>query len=167
MNDQQILESLRKLGKSEELSFLAVVKANHIDTVDVVDLSGTKYEGVRKKAAITGTTSGMLITPALNSTVIVSRIGESDELFLEMVSEIESIVMDGGANGGLAITPKLVEELNKNNALLESIITIISGAAIPEPGSGSPSALQTALKTAIAGKQLGDFSEIENNKFKH
>ena len=84
-----------------------------------------------------------------------------------MFSEVESIVFDGGVNGGLTITPKLVQELNKNNTLLQAIITILSGSPIPEPGNGSPSALQTALKGAISGKELGDFSEIENSKIKH
>ena len=88
-------------------------------------------------------------------------------MFVEMFSEVESIVIDGGENGGLTITPKLVDELGKTNSLLQAFITVISGATVPEPGNGSPSALQIALKGAITGKQLGDYSEIENTKIKH
>jgi len=172
MTEAQILENLRRIGSGNEKTFLALVEKNYPDKdyIDVKDLSGTLYPEVRKRAAIgEGDTSkkGIVITPVTGSSVIISRIGASDELFVEMFSEVESIVFDGGVNGGLTITPKLVQELNKNNTLLQAIITILSGSPIPEPGNGSPSALQTALKGAISGKELGDFSEIENSKIKH
>jgi hypothetical protein len=171
-NEQKILESIRRLGNGNDKTFLAIVENNYPDKdyIDVKDLSDTLYPDVRKRASL-GTDDdskkGIVITPTSGSSVIVSRIGESDELFVEMFSEVESVVFDGGENGGLTITPKLVQELNKNNELLQAIVTVLSGTLIPEPGSGSPSALQTALKGAITGKQLGDFSEIENTKIKH
>jgi len=170
--EQEILKKLQMLGNGNTKTFLALVDNNYPDKdyIDVKDLSGTLYPDVRKRAAIgTGDDAkkGLVITPVSGSSVIVSRIGDSDELFVEMFSEVESIVFDGGENGGMTITPKLVQELNKNNELLQAIVTVLSGTPIPEPGSGSPSALQTALKGAITGKQLGDFSEIENTKIKH
>ncbi|HEY5509387.1 MAG TPA: hypothetical protein VIK29_11985 [Paludibacter sp.] len=170
--EEKILKGIRMLGGGNEKTFLASVENNYPDKdyIDVKDLSGTLYPEVRKRAAIgTGEDAkkGIVITPASGSTVIVSRIGDSDELFVEMFSEVESIVIDGGENGGLTITPKLVQELNKNNELLQAIITVLSGAPIPEPGNASPSALQAALKIAITDKQLGDYSEIENTKIKH
>jgi hypothetical protein len=78
----------------------------------------------------------------------------------------DTIKINGGEFGGLTITPKLVEELNKNNAILEAILQVIS-TPVNEPGNGSPSAFQFALNTALAGKQTGDFSEIENEKILH
>jgi len=170
--EEKILKQIKMLGNGNEKTFLAFVENNYPDNdyIDVKDLSGTIYPDVRKRAAIgTGNDAkkGIIITPVSGSSVIVSRIVDSDELFIEMFSEVESIVFDGGENGGLTITPKLVQELNKNNELLQAIITVLSGTTIPEPGSGSPSALQIALKGAITGKQLGDFSEIENTKIKH
>lgn len=77
------------------------------------------------------------------------------------------ITYNDGENGGLTITPALVSELNKNNIILQSLMAVINGAPVPEPGAGSPSALQTALKGAIAGKAVGDFSQVENAKIKH
>jgi len=170
--EQKILENIRLIGKGNEKTFLAIVENNYPDKdyVDVRDLSGTLYPEVRKRSAIgdgEDAKKGMVITPVSKSSVIVSRIGNSDEMFVEMFSEVESIVFDGGENGGLTITPKLVEELGKTNSLLQAFITVISGATVPEPGNGSPSALQIALKGAITGKQLGDYSEIENTKIKH
>ncbi len=83
------------------------------------------------------------------------------------ISDADEVIINDGGNGGLTITPKLVEELNKNNKVLQSIMQILTGSPITEPGNGAPSALQTALKGAISGKQLGDFSKIENEKIKH
>ena len=82
-------------------------------------------------------------------------------------TEEGDIIMNRGTNGGLTITPTLQQELEKNNALLQALLTVISGAPIPEPGMGSPSAFQTALASAVAGKMLGNFSSIENAKVKH
>lgn len=55
-------------------------------------------------------------------------------------------------------------EIEKTNTLLQALITIISGAPIPEPGSGAPSALQTALAGAISGQSLGSFTDITSDK---
>src|ERR1035437_4869564 len=171
-DEEKILENIRRIGHGNEKTFLATVKNNYPDNdyIDVKDLSGTLYPDVRKRASLgTGDDQkkGIVITPVSGSSVIVSRIGDSDEMFVEMFSDVESIVMDGGDNGGLTITPELVKQQNKTNELLQAIITILSGTPIPEPGNGSPSALQTSLKTAITGKQLGDYSKIENTKIKH
>lgn len=81
--------------------------------------------------------------------------------------EGEDTVLNGGKNGGLTITPKLVEELNKTRTLLQTIIGIINGPPIPEAGNSSPSSFKTALQSAIAGQSLGEFSQIENKKIKH
>ena len=171
-DEERIMKGFEMLGKGHTKTFQAFVENNYPDKdyIDVKDLSGTLYPDVRKRASLgTGDDQkkGIVITPVSGSSVIVSRIGDSDEMFVEMFSDVESIVMDGGDNGGLTITPELVKQLNNTNNLLQAIITILSGAPIPEPGNGSPSALQTSLKTAITGKQLGDYSKIENTKIKH
>jgi hypothetical protein len=167
--DEQIIEIIRRLGRGVEKTFIAVVENNYPDkdVIDVVDFAGTLYPEVRKRAAIGDAAKGIVITPVVGSSVIVSRIGESDEMFVEMFSEVESVVFDGGRHGGLTITPVLQQELNKNNELLQAILNVITGAPIAEPGSGSPSALQAALQMAVQGKEIGDFSNIENEKIKH
>jgi len=115
------------------------------------------------------------VKPAVDSVCLIGILeGKESLTFLinaEMVELVEvksdKIEINGGKNGGFAITPTLVQELNKTNAALQAIITVISGVPIAEPGNNSPSALQTALNTALTGKQLGDFSEIENKKILH
>ena len=73
----------------------------------------------------------------------------------------------GKGYGGLIKVESLKDELAKNNQILQAILTIITGATIPEPGNGSPSALQKALQLALTGKQVGDFSNIASDKVFH
>lgn len=57
-----------------------------------------------------------------------------------------------------------VEELNKDNDILSSILDILTGSPITEPGNGAPSALQAALKGAVSGKAVADYSKIKSEK---
>jgi len=102
------------------------------------------------------------------SSVIVSRIGDSDELFVEMFSEVESIIIDGGDNGGLTITPELKTQLDKLTARVDGIINAInSQTVIPVPQDGG-TALLSLLRLEIA--KITDkekFDKIENTKIKH
>jgi len=102
-------------------------------------------------------------TPCLVGTV-QNQEGQGLLLFAK---EYEEWLLNGDANGGIAIAPELKAQLDKNNLLLNSILTVLNGAPVTEPGNGAPSALQLALKSAVAGKQVGDFSKIESKTIKH
>lgn len=128
--------------------------------------SGQELFQVRLNAAATSLQT--VLIPSLDSIVLVALIGNNRQSrFVAMVSQVDKVYLNGGENGGLTITPKLVEELEKTNDLITALINVISGAPITEPGNGSPSALQAALSSAISAKSLGDFSEIENEKIMH
>ncbi len=108
------------------------------------------------------------VKPVIESDCIIGILeGQESVAWLIYASETELVEFNGGENGGLTNTPELKTQLEKTNETLQAIITVLSGALIPEPGSGSPSALQTALKAAITGKQLGDFGDIEDTKITH
>jgi hypothetical protein len=79
----------------------------------------------------------------------------------------DSVIFNGGEIGGMVNASALVTELNKTNALLNTILAVLSGPPIPEAGNTAPSALQAALSLALKGQQLGDYSQIENDKVKH
>lgn len=55
----------------------------------------------------------------------------------------------GGATEYVALADKAKIELDKLRTFLNALNTIISGPPIPEPGSGSNSAFQTALAAAV------------------
>ncbi len=164
------------------------------DTCDIEPLrGGAEYLDVRLKAVIEQTDVRLIVYPTIGSIVHFGIIENNKaDTFITQITEFESIliqnktkfklhlnsdgklnvdaeeiVFNGGQNKGLVKQPELVKELNKNNQLLKAMIAIFNGTPIIEAGNGSPSALQVALKTSVAGKSIGNFSNIENPKIKH
>lgn len=85
----------------------------------------------------------------------------------KIVLHEDEVYINGGKNGGLIKIEELKKELEKNNQILQSIINVCLNSVVNEPGNGSPSALQTALKSVLAGKQVANYANIENEKVKH
>ena len=79
----------------------------------------------------------------------------------------DNIILNGGNLGGMVKARELKTQVDKNSAILDAIMQVLSGSPVMEPGNGSPSALQTALKGAVSGKQTADLSNIENANIKH
>ena len=171
-DDEKIIRGIQALGNPSANSFVAVVEDNYPekDYVDVRSLSGTLYPDVRKRAALKEDKSGIIITPVNGSTVIVTKIGNGDELFISMFSDIESIVIDGGENLGIV---KIEELTSKLNALVKTVNDLISkfnththqvsttGTAVAQAGVASP----TLTLAQIA--QLFKREDYENKKIKH
>ncbi len=122
--------------------------------------------------------------PVVGSRILLAKLDRT-EYFLLASDEIESVLwqnqgdflleinssgelkFNGGGLGGMVKAQELKTQLDKNNALLAALLAVINGAAVPEAGNGAPSALQTALKIAIANQSLGNFSQLENPKISH
>jgi hypothetical protein len=145
-----------------KLGQVVSVQDDRTCTVKIVE-SELEISGVRCQVAI-GSNSGVYIKPQVGSKVLVI---EKEIPFICLYSDVELIELGGSDNGGLCITPTLKEELDKTNDLLQALISVVNGSPVPEPGNGSPSALQTALKSAITGKTLGNYDEIENANVTH
>ncbi|SFB80062.1 hypothetical protein SAMN05421780_101538 [Flexibacter flexilis DSM 6793] len=119
--------------------------------------------------------SGMLLIPAKDSDVIIAPVDGQDAVMqivaiskvVKIALNADSMTFNGDGFGGFVRADELKKQLQKNNELLAAILSVINGGAIPETGNGTASALQAALKAAITGKQVGDFSQIENTKIKH
>lgn len=165
--------TVSEVNKDEKV--IAVVGEN--DSLEIFDVRLMAL--VADKAG-----NGITVFPAVGSTVIVAPLNNSDVLYYVCsYSEIESyeitigevkflmdstgVFFNGGNNGGLINIEEFKVQQEKNNQILSAILSIINGAQIVEPGNGSPSAMQIALKAAFAGKQVGDFSAIEDTKVKH
>jgi hypothetical protein len=123
---------------------------------------------VRLNAILEAGNDVITVYPKNGSKVICAMVeNDPTDAFILSTTNIDEIIINGGNNGGLTITPTLVENLNKTAQLLGALLNVINGAPIPEPGNGSASALQTALADALTGQSLGSFNEIENEKIKH
>lgn len=154
-----------------------------IDTIDV-DVDGLIYHEVQLQAITEGAGQSLIVVPAKGSNVLIGNVEHStgyvlikadkadrilvkqtDGMFIDVLKNV--IKLNGDNKGGLLIESKLVDELKKVNSILQPIMVLLSGATIPEPGNGAPSALQAAMSAAIAGKQLPQYLEITNDKVKH
>lgn len=171
-NEEKVRQAFARMGNRVDVCFLATVVNNYpdMDYVDVTDLNGTLYPDVRKRAAITEDKGGILITPVTGSSVIVGRISESDELFIEMFSEVESIIINGGELGGLI---KIQELTNKLNSLVNTINNLISnfnGHTHIVATTGTATAQSgTAAAITTQAQRANDFKadDYENEKIKH
>lgn len=143
-------------------------------TCDCTPIGGDSGTDIPNVLLMADVDDGWLLIPAEGSTVIVSY-STRNEPYVSLFSAIDKaffvvggvIQFNGGEFGGLTKTLELQLQLDKTNQLLTALLTVINGAPIPEPGSGSPSALQIALKTALVGQELGDYSNIENTSIIH
>jgi hypothetical protein len=167
---ERFQESLKAFTAIPSICFPADVESvdrNELTCV-VTPVGGAELFDVRLKASVNTVTDGFVEIPVEGTTVLVCLIGnDASTAFVAKVDEVEEVVFYGGDNGGLTITPILKKELEKTNQLLEAIMSVINGAPINEWGNGAVSSFQAAMKIAIAGKSLGDFSEIENERVKH
>lgn len=132
----------------------------------VVELLNSDLQVKARTQASINCTGGFYIKPSVGSFVVVNWINKKLSVIV-LYSEVDAIIFQNGTNGGLTITPELKTQLDKTNNLLTALINIISGAPIPEPGNSAPSALQAALSAALTGQNLGDYNNIENDKFTH
>jgi hypothetical protein len=157
---QKIMEE--KIGGSA--SMLCTVTAVDGSTCSVTTLD-TEIDlyGVRLQAA---TSNGILLKPKAGSIVVITPITDF-EFVVVMFSDIDEITLMDGSFGGLTKTQELKTQIDKTNDVVNTILTVLTGSPINEPGSGAPSALQAALHTALGIKTVGDFSGIENSLIKH
>lgn len=162
-------ELITKIVKTAIPMFVieGVVTNVYEDSCDIKIESGITLFKVRLHTVL-NQKKGILIKPLKDSKVLCGIVENNpNDAFIIRCTEVDTIIINEGKNGGVTITPKLVDELKKNNEILQALLNTINGSPVTEPGNGSPSALQLAIKTALAGKKLGDFSKIENKKIKH
>jgi hypothetical protein len=174
---------MSELLKSGEELYAKVCEVTAIDeaakTADVKPVDGTaEIFGVPLQADTQG--GGLVIFPKMGSNVLVAftgkhtavavGFGEVDKAALKIGdTSIEAtaggIVVNGGENGGLAITPELVAQLEKMSARIDGIIDAISnGVPVPQDGGA---ALQASIKVSLAAiVDKEDFSNVENKKIK-
>ena len=167
-DNRKVRDAIQKIARQGNKDYLisipAKVTAVNKNLCDVEPVSGdAEIFDVRLQP---GNVPGIYVEPKIDSIVYITQLDENN-YFVVMYSEIVSIKLGNGENGGLIITPELKEQLEQNNELLQSLLDVISGAPIAEPGNGAPSALQIALAGAIAGQSLGNFENIENETITH
>ena len=123
--------------------------------------SDTEVEGVRLQM---DGSSGVLYTPAEGSTVLLAKISDFDFAVI-MFSELSEVKFLDGSFGGLTKTKELKTQLDKSNEVLQLIAQALT-TWTPVSNDGG-AALKAAVTAALAGKAVGNFSNIENENVTH
>jgi hypothetical protein len=147
-----------------------VVSVNKSAFTCVVKATGTdeEYLDVRLLGASDDIPKPTVFFPKVSSIVGITPLFNSRNIMaICLITEVDEVLLNGGEFGGLVKADILKQELDKTNQLLDAILNVINGTAIPEAGNGANSSLQTALKSAITGKSLGTFDSIKNEIVKH
>lgn len=149
---------------------ISIDKINFSCTIAVGTGSNiTNYSNVPLKV-LTGLQASMIEIPKVNSKCLM-QFRDRNILRPQLYSchEVEEILINApkvifnkGDLGGMVKVKELQTQSNKDKDIIDAMLDIINGAQITEPGNGSPSAFQTALKSALSGKQTGSWDDIEN-----
>lgn len=101
---EDIRRKLREMSRGNESTFIATVKSVNEDekTCVVATSEDISYNDVRLKAVVDAEKPGFCFVPKVDSTVLVARIGGSNNLYVALFSEIEKI--DFGWQEDLTIT---------------------------------------------------------------
>jgi site-specific recombinase len=79
-----------------------------------------------------GEKDGFVLVPKNNSLVAVTQLNETDA-FVSMVSEVDSILLNGDTNGGLVKVIDLTTKLNNCENKINLILTFLAGLGATPP----------------------------------
>lgn len=132
-----------------------------------VNIDGLVMSDVQLRAVVNGEESGILITPKTGSYVTVADLsGNLTRIVVVGFSEVESIKINGGHNGGLINIEDLVKRLNYIEDKIGALMDIFNDWPVtPEDGGA-------ALKSALFPWYTGQIkktrrADIEDEKVKH
>lgn len=92
---QQLYTALKKLQERQVDVFPAIVKSINGATIDV-EVDGLLYEGVQLQAIESEVIKGILITPSIDSVVIIQRIMNSNDFSVIMYSNVKELIHETG-----------------------------------------------------------------------
>lgn len=166
MNIREAIIKIVDDGQNFEIySKICVVNSvdKTLNTCDVSPLDGDA-EIFDVKLIATESQKGFIKYPVKGSNVIITFI-DKDTAFLSLCTEVEEVIYHDGSNGGLININTLISELNKNNQILTAIKDGFTNF-IPIPNDGG-AALKSLMLSSLAILPVGDFSNMEDETFKH
>ena len=169
---QQALETIIKGIVKGAICFEGTIQKVNTDYTYDVTVSKTIYHNVPvdvlkgKRASLylqpkVGTNCNLTFRDGNIQRPIITKIHEADKLLID----VPETVFNSGTHG-MVKADELKSQSEKDKDILDALLQIINGSPIPEPGNGSASAFQTALKAALTGKQSGTWNDLENSKIK-
>jgi hypothetical protein len=152
------------------------------DTCKVQVPEGPELFGISLTAIEDTHSTKVVAYPKPGSMVMISLIGnQNSEAYVSKCSDIESFLIktdkhqlliaadgsqfDDGQLGGMVKAKELKTQLDKTNALVQAIADCLN-QWVPTPSDGG-AALKTLVSSMLPGKQVGNYTDIENPKVKH
>ncbi len=187
--DRNIAQARRAIARRLNIASSTVLHATVVE-VDagertcVVEVDGVRYEDVRLYGVVDSALKGMVCLPKAQSTVLVSRIGGSNELCVVMFSEIDEvqltiadkvelkitenevrlnadkIVFNDGSNGGIVKVKELTNRINNIESQCNDILTALQGITCATGLAFAPLFLMPPLTSTTQ-------NDIENDKIEH
>jgi hypothetical protein len=178
--NEELLKALREHCSYGDQVFVAEVASidEDLDTV-VIQVNGLELSSVRLRSIIDSQGNRVVVYPAVDSTVLVGRIGHSNEMYVQAVGVVDKVLCHIGDmklevteagfvyNEGQHTTANadvLKSELNKLTKRVDDLLNALNQAS-PDSSSGTFKASLTPLLARITDKE--NFSGIENDKIKH
>lgn len=144
-------------------------------TITATDDNDMSYDDVRLYSVEKPELKGVVLLPKPGSRVLLSRIGESNELYVSMFSEVERILLTIGDKQSLEITDRLLElKTDKSNlkATPAGFTVVRDGAGLKKTLSDLCDAINRLTVTTQSGPSgtpinAAEFSAIkqELNKY--
>ncbi len=132
--------------------------------------------GIRLLPVAEGVNSGILITPKNGSIVTIADFG-SDLRNLQVIaySDVESIKIMGGANGGIVLSEKVKSELDTVIQRVNNIVNALTNMATAATATGQTPVVGAALGTLITSNSANIITPLakpqktvfENSKITH
>ena len=111
----ELYNALKSIGKREDDIMPAIVKSVESDGTVTVEFDGYEMEGIRTQST-SGVATGIKIKPSIDSVVLLKRIGETNEFFVCMFSNIDEHILDTG---------NMVYKLNETGHLISNGTTCL------------------------------------------
>lgn len=154
---------IRKFGSKPVTILGTVVEVHEPDNTCDLDDDGLLMCGVRLQS-ITDSKAGILKIPKVGAVAIAVKIEDDDGFMLLDSSEYDSIVLNGGENGGLVIVGNLVEKINAIEKQVEAFKSIFK-QWVPV----YESALKTSITTSadLMSSLKTTIEDLENTSITH
>lgn len=167
---RRLRENLQKVGSPARLSiYQGIVKAVDGDTCSV-EFGKITVSGVKLRASVAGVENKMLVTPAIDSAVIVGSLsGDLNNLVVLVIDKIDTIVINDGKLGGLINIEQLTAKLNQfvkafNNHTHDISTAIFNGTVGGATATGAITGITAKIPTSTPEFNKSNY---EDDKIKH
>lgn len=132
-----------RLIKDQDKTILSgtVSSVNESDRTCTVKVENVEYEDVRLYGIVKGDLKGFCFIPKIESQVLVGRVGGSNELFVEMFTEVDKVL--------LTIGDKMQLTVEAENCCIQAENTVIratpAGMTFVRGGSGLKKTLESLI----------------------